>query len=1029
MKIAELAVKNPQFTVVVFALLVALGVNSFMTIPRSEDPQFPIPGFVIVAIHPGATPLDVEETVADPIEERLQELDDIRKLQTRIGDSVSVTTIEFEQDVDADKKEQEVRRQMSAVMADLPDDLASLEVLRFATSNVSLVQVALVSEGAPWKEMETLAEDLEDRLEAIAGIKEAKVHGLPEREARIELDVEKLAMLGLPLDQVLDALGSEGATIPGGTVDVGGRRLGIKTSGAYRSLDDVRRTVVGGDGAGVVRLEDVADVTFDAAPHDVRTRFEGRRALFVTATQKEGQNVFDVNERVATVLDAFAATLPQGVTLERGFEQADNVADKLDRLYEDFAFAILLVLITLLPLGWRAGMIVMIAIPLSLAIGLTLLQLAGFNLNQLSIVGFVIALGLLVDDSIVVVENITRHLREGKTRREAAVLATRQIAVAVVGCTATLVFAFVPLIFLPGGPGDFIRSLPMAVVLTIIASLIVSLTIIPFIASLALPRTSDEHGNVLLRAMTRGIEAVYRPVLAVALRHKALTLVTAAALVAGSFALVPQIGFSLFPKAGTRQFIVTVETAEGTSLPTTDATVQRVEAILMAAPEVDWVMGNVGKGNPQTYYNLPQRQEAANYGEVLAELHAFDPATTPAFYDRLRAELSGWPGARIEVKEFENGPPIDAPVAIRLLGDDLVDLSLAAAKVEAIMQATPGTLDVVNPYRARRTDLIAAIDRDKAGMVGVPTAWVARSVRMAIAGLDVGKLREPSGEALPLRLTLPGERGALSALERLRVPTVTGGTVALADVAALSFESSPTSIQHFGAKQRAVTVRSNVVTGENRDRVTRAVLAAMEGVALPDGVRWVAAGEVESRQESFGGLGAAILVAVFGILAILVLEFKTFRGTLVVASVIPLGVLGGLVALYLTGYTLSFTAVVGFIALIGIEIKNSILLVDFTNQLRTPEGGGLPLVAAVQRAGEVRFLPIVLTSLTAIGGLMPLALQGSSLYSPLAWVIIGGLVSSTILSRLVTPVMYLLLAPRDPTPAPSTTASLAVEAA
>jgi len=1027
-KIAELAVKNPQFTVVVFALLVALGINSFMTIPRSEDPQFPIPGFVIVAIHPGATPLDVEETVANPIEERLQELDDIRKLQTRIGDSVSVTTIEFEQDASADKKEQEVRRQMSAARADLPADLASLEVLRFATSNVSLVQVALVSEGAPWQEMERLAEDLEGRLEGIKGVKAAKVHGLPEREVRVELDVDKLAAMGLPLDRVLDALRSEGATIPGGTVDVAGRRLGVKTSGSYRSLDDVRRTVVGGDGSGVVRLEDVAEVTADIAPHDVRARFEGRRALFVTATQKEEQNVFDLQGRIAAALDAFAAALPQGVTLERGFDQADNVADKLDRLYEDFAFAILLVLITLLPLGWRAGLIVMIAIPLSLAIGLTLLELAGFNLNQLSIVGFVIALGLLVDDSIVVVENITRHLREGRTRREAAVLATRQIAVAVVGCTATLVFAFVPLLFLPGGPGDFIRSLPMAVVLTIIASLVVSLTIIPFFASLALPRTADEHGNILLRAMTRGIEAVYRPVLRVALRHKAVTLVAATALVAGSLALVPQIGFSLFPKAGTRQFIVTVETAEGSSLPVTDRTVRRVEQLLMARPEIDWVMSNVGKGNPQTYYNVPQRQEAANYGEVLAELHHFDPATTPAFYDRLRAELAGWPGARVEVKEFENGPPIDAPIAIRLLGDDLADLSRAAARVEAIMQATPGTIDVVNPYRARRVDLVADVDRDKAGMVGVPTAWVARSVRLAIAGLDVGQVREPSGEALPLRLTLPGEASALAALELVRVPTVTGQTVALSDVASLSFASSPTSIQHFGAKQRAVTVRASVASGDNTDRVTRAVLAGLDGAALPDGVRWVAAGEVESRQESFGGLGAAILVAVFGILAILVLEFKTFRGTLVVASVIPLGVLGGLVALYLTGYTLSFTAIVGFIALIGIEIKNSILLVDFTNQLRTPEGGSLPLVDAVQRAGEVRFLPIVLTSLTAIGGLMPLALQGSALYSPLAWVIIGGLVSSTILSRLVTPVMYLLLAPRDATPAPTTPAAATAEA-
>jgi multidrug efflux pump subunit AcrB len=236
------------------------------------------------------------------------------------------------------------------------------------------------------------------------------------------------------------------------------------------------------------------------------------------------------------------------------------------------------------------------------------------------------------------------------------------------------------------------------------------------------------------------------------------------------------------------------------------------------------------------------------------------------------------------------------------------------------------------------------------------------------------------------------------------------------DLAKVEFRASPTSIQHHGAKQRAVTVTAHVQTGENTDRITRQVLAALEKETFPAGVRWTAAGEIESRSESFGGLGTAILVATFMVLAILVLEFKTFRGTLVVASVIPLGILGGLVALYLTGYTLSFTAIVGFIALIGIEIKNSILLVDFTNALREE---GRSLDDAIRTAGEVRFLPIVLTTLTAIGGLIPLAIQGSSLYSPLAWVIIGGLISSTLLSRLVTPVMYHLLSPRDLAPEPA----------
>ncbi|MBT9555774.1 MAG: efflux RND transporter permease subunit [Myxococcales bacterium] len=1016
MKIAELAVKNPQFTLVVFAMLAALGVNSFLTIPRSEDPQFPIPGFAIVAIYPGASPVDVEELVSNPIEEELNELEGIKKLQATIAESVVLVRIEFDADSDADKKEQEVRRQIEAVRQSLPKDLLSLDVVRFSTTNVSLVQVGFVSATAPWTELETHADALAERFEAVAGVKDTVVHGLPDRQVRIELDVEKLARHQIPFDQVLGAIQSDNTTIPGGSIELAGRRLGIKTSGAARNLSDLKRIVIGGDGRGVVHLADVAEVRWDEAPHEIRARYDGQRAVFVAATQKPGQNVFALQIGLHAAIAETQSSLPPNITLGTGFDQAENVDARLGRLYHDFLFAIALVLITLLPLGFRAALVVMIAIPLSLAIGLTLLDAADFNLNQLSIVGFVIALGLLVDDSIVVVENITRFLREGHSRKDAAILATRQIAVAVLGCTATLVFAFVPLLFLPGSAGDFIRSLPMAVVLTILASLIVSITIVPFLASLVLPRESHEHGNWLLRAMTRGIEASYRPVLGFALRNRVLTLLLASALVAGSVMLIPKIGFSLFPKAGTRQFLVRVETPDGTGLEQTDAVVKKVEQVLAETPEVDWTMASVGKGNPQVYYNVQQKPESPNYGEVFAQLREFDPASSPALYDTLRDQLAGVAGARIDLLEFENGPPIDAPIAIRLLGDDLGELTAAARQVERIIAGTPGTRNVTNPYRSERTDLVAEVNYDKAGMVGVPTAQVARAVRLAVTGLAIGTLRDPSGDDFPIEVSLPGARQSLEALSRLPIPTVTGGTVPFDDVAKVEFRASPTSIQHHGAKQRAVTVTAHVQTGENTDRITRQVLAALEKETFPAGMRWTAAGEIESRSESFGGLGTAILVATFMVLAILVLEFKTFRGTLVVASVIPLGVLGGLVALYVTGYTLSFTAIVGFIALIGIEIKNSILLVDFTNALREE---GRSLDDAIRTAGEVRFLPIVLTTLTAIGGLMPLAIQGSSLYSPLAWVIIGGLISSTLLSRLVTPVMYHLLSPRDHAPEPA----------
>jgi multidrug efflux pump subunit AcrB len=315
---------------------------------------------------------------------------------------------------------------------------------------------------------------------------------------------------------------------------------------------------------------------------------------------------------------------------------------------------------------------------------------------------------------------------------------------------------------------------------------------------------------------------------------------------------------------------------------------------------------------------------------------------------------------------------------------------------------------VDNPVRLRRTDLRVTVDRAKAGMLGVPTLEIDRTLRLGIAGVEAGVLREADGDARDVVVRLAGSGRAQPAdLDRLYVASNGGRLTPLRQVADVRFEADVPEIRRVD-RERAVTVSSFVQTGYNTDRVTRVALAALDSTRLPAGYRLVPAGEIESRQESFGGIGSAVIVATFLILAVLVLEFRTFRGTLIVASVIPLGVAGGLSALFLTGNTLSFTALIGFVALVGIEIKTSILLVDYTNQLRA---GGMALEDAIRRAGEVRFLPIVLTSMTAIGGLLPLALQGEALYAPLAWVIIGGLVSSTLLARVVTPVLYRLWPP------------------
>ena len=464
-------------------------------------------------------------------------------------------------------------------------------------------------------------------------------------------------------------------------------------------------------------------------------------------------------------------------------------------------------------------------------------------------------------------------------------------------------------------------------------------------------------------------------------------------------------------------FRITLETPEGTSLEETNRLARTVEAALKKTPEVKYTTTNVGKGNPRIYYNVIQRSEATNYAEFFVQLYDVPPAEKERIIDELRGELAQVPNARVEVKDFEQGPDTEAPVAIRIFGEDLDTLRRVAADVERLVSSTPGTIYVNNPLANRKTDLRVKINKEKAGLLGISMADVNRTVRLAVAGLNVGTFKDKEGDDYLINVTLPkGKVADQQVLNSVYINTQTGGAVPLRQIAELQFESTTNQIRHYD-KDRYVTITAYVKNGYLVDNVYGQVLKKLDQYTFPAAFGYKAAGELEARDKSFGGLGTIILITAFGFLGVLILEFGTFKSSLIVLSVIPLGMIGAFSALYLVGYPLSFVAVIGLIALIGIEVKNSILLVDFTNQLRAE---GVPLLAAIQQAGEIRFVPIVLTSLTAIGGLTPLAIEGNPLYSPLAWVLIGGLISSTLLSRIVTPVLYKLLPPKvEPVVTPS----------
>lgn len=1011
MKLSEYAVKNPQLTLLVFLMAVILGVNTILNMPRSEDPEINIPEFPVVIIYPGTSPADMENLVVDPIEKKLSGLEDVKKVTSVIKDGLAVVDIRYKHGSNVDDKYQEVIREVNNLRNELPQDIYSIEIQKLLPSNVNVLQVALVSENANLEKIRRVAEDFKDELGKLQPLKNVEIHGLPEKIVRVELKLDKMSVMHIPLEAVLGSVQSEGINIPGGNVHAGTKTFNIKTSGNYKNLDEVKNTIVYAANGRNILLKDVADVYFDFEKERHITRLNSHRSVFVVAALKPGENISQVQEIYKPVIEKLKKTLPQNIDAVAHFDQAENVNRRLGGLGIDLIIAIGLVALTLLPLGSRATVIVMVSIPLSLAIGIVLIHMFGFTLNQLSIVGLVVALGLLVDDSIVVIENIERWLRDGHSRFEATIKATKQIGIAVIGTTATLIIAFMPLAFLPEMSGDFIRSLPAAVIASVFASMIVSLSIIPFLANKLLKEhEGNPEGNIFLRGLKKIIRGTYSKLLDKALDHPVKTLVITGAIFVGSMMLFPVIGFSLFPASEKPQFLVEITTPLQSNIDYTNKVTKEIERELKEIPEVKYFASNVGKGNPQIYYNVMQENEHADFAQIFVQL---DNDTSPkkklALIETLRNKWSSYLGAKVEVKNFEQGPPVLAPVEVRLFGDNLDTLKTLAGEVEEMIKSTEGTIYVKNLLSNLKSDIRVNINKEKAHMLGVPTVNIAKTVRLAIAGFDVAKLTDDKGDNFDVLITKSRkDLTSLSALENLYVNNLQGKPIPLSQVAAFHLESSPVQIDHYN-KTRMTAITAHVKKGYLNDNVIKDVISKMDKKKLPEGFRYEMGGELESRQESFGGFGAVIIVTLFLFVIILILEFKTFKSTAIVLSVIPLGIVGAVLALLITGNSLSFVAVIGLIALAGIEVKNTILLVDFTNQLRRQ---GKPLHEAIREAGEIRFLPIILTSLTAIGGLIPIAVSTNQLISPLAIVVIGGLISSTLLSRVVTPVVYQLMPPK-----------------
>ena len=1005
MQLPAIAIRNHQFTIVLFLLLITLGIVSFFTMPRSEDPQFDFSAAVIKVVSPGTIPMDMEKLVVDPIEAALNELEDIKNVKTNVEDGLSVIRIEFLYGTDPDDKYDEVVAAIARIRDDLPSSIVALKIDKISPADVSILQLALVSEQASYAQLKRHAEALEQRLERAAGVKRVDVEALPELEVQIKVDQRQVNALGISLDEIFTAVQSAAQNLPGGHANGGDRRFTVRTSGDYQSLQQIEDTVIRGSQGKFIYLRDIAEISQGETLPTYRAKLNGEKAVFVSVVQRKGSQIFDVMEGINAQIEKYKPRIPSEIKLLTVMNQSVSVERQISGFFNSLNQGLILVaILSIIVLGFKPSLVVVSAVPLSIFIAIGWVDLAGFGLQQMSIVGLVIALGLLVDNAIVVVDNVSRHLRDGESPRQAAVKGSSQVAWAVASGTLTTVLSFLPMLFMQNGSGTFMRAMPVTVVVTLFASLLIALTLTPLLAS-----KLGNSAKKTTRAQKK-LESIadnrYSKVLVWALDRPAKVMGISVLMLVGSLALFPFIGVSLFPKAEKPMILVNIDMPEGSTFARTQEIADEVSKRVRQHELVKDVSQNVGRGNPRIYYNIMPTRQTVNFAQLFVTLNDFQLSSVEPLVDTIRSQVSDIAGVKITVKEFMQGPPLVAPISIRIVGEELTDIQRVAIDIEKLVSNTEGTVGIDNPVGKFKIDLKVDINRDKAAMLNVPLQQIDRTVRTALVGTNMGSYRDEQGEEFPLVLRLSQyENPQIETFEDIKIRSNTGQLIPLLQIADLNMETSIARFQHYDL-ERMARITSDVLPGFTAENVTNAIIAQLETYDFPEGVHYAIGGEQENRKEAFGGMAKTVLLAVFGIFAVLVLQFRSFVQPLIVFAAIPFALVGAFIALFISGYTFSFTAFIGLTSLVGIVVNNSIILVDYANQMRR---NGLDKMDAIMAAAKTRFVPIILTTLTTVGGLLPLTLSGSSMWSPMGWAIIGGLLVSTLLTLIVVPVLYKLL--------------------
>ncbi len=1006
MKLAEVSIRRPVLATVMVGVLAVFGLFAYPKIGVDLFPEVEFPIVTVTAVYPGADPETVESRVVDKLEEAISTTSGIKFMRSTSAENVGLVVIQFELERKADQAVQDVRDKVAAATANLPSDLEAPLVEKLDIGAAPVLSIA-VSGKLPPRELTRLADDvIKERLQSLRGVGGIDLIGAQARELHVWLDPQKLEARGVAPGEVVAALRAQNVEIPGGRLDVGQRELIVKTRGQVKSARELGQIILHAHGGASVRVSDVARVEDGAEEKRSHSSLSGDFAVALVVRKQSGANTVAVAHVVKDALEALKPQLPAGVKIAVPMDNSSFIEHAIGDVQFDLLFgaglAVLIILFFLRDL--RATFISALAIPTSILATLAFIQAMGFTFNNMTMLALSLSIGILVDDAIVVIENIHRHLETGAPPREAAARATAEIGLAVLATTASIIAVFVPVATMRGLLGRFFLQFGLTVAFAVAVSLFVAFTLTPMLSSRLLSASHGKPGALsrAIDAMLGLFERVLGGTLRWALAHRAATLGIALLSFAASFVVARWVPFEFIPPEDRSLFMVRADLPTGTALDVTRGTGEAVAAQIRALPGVTDTFLTIG-GGAQGEVNradiqvqlVPKGRRAFSQLQAMEHVRHMFAARRDALFSIEQVDAVGGSSA------FRQ-----AMVQFNVRGKDYAELNEDAAKLMALMVKSGGYVDLDTTFRGGKPELAVTIDRDRAADLGIPVATIAMTLRTLLAGEKATEVTT-GGERLDVRVRLGDEfRRRPEDLLAQRVRTQSGALVRLSEVVTIGEGTGPAKIERQN-RQRQVTILANLQGKALGDAVTEMETWAKASVRPSHQSDWAGFGDI--MKESIGHMGAALLLAIVMVYLILAAQFESFIHPLTIMMSLPLSLVGALLGLAIARQSLNIFSMIGVIMLMGLVTKNAILLVDHANHLRAQ---GTSRNDALVRAGIVRLRPILMTTSAMIFGMIPVALalsEGGEQRAPMAVVVIGGLITSTMLTLVVVPVVYALL--------------------